>query len=145
MKSLQLIKETGCNRAKVGDAVISEKHCNFFVNNGKANSSDIEKLINKVKQTVNIKTGVDLELEIKAWWRKKNLKGLVVLGGTSGEREVSLDSGRACIKAKEKKYIVSSFDPKFKKLNLISKKKIDVIFNALKMVRMEKPKFISNI
>ena len=32
---------------------------------------------------------------------------------------------------KEKKYIVSSFDPKFKKLNLISKKKIDVIFNAL--------------
>ena len=64
-KAWQLIKETGCNHYKVGDAVISEKHCNFFVNNGKANSSDIEKLINKVKQTVNIKTGVDLELEIK--------------------------------------------------------------------------------
>ena len=64
-KAWQLIKETGCNHYKVGDAVISEKHCKFFVNNGKANSSDIEKLINKVKQTVNIKTGVDLELEIK--------------------------------------------------------------------------------
>ncbi len=59
-------------------------------------------------------------------------KVLVVLGGTSGEREVSLASGRACIKAlKKKKYIVSKFDPKFKNFNLIDKKKVDVIFNAL--------------
>ena len=55
-----------------------------------------------------------------------------MLGGTSGERAVSLDSGKACIKAlRKKKYIVSKFDPKFKNLNLIKKKKIDVIFNAL--------------
>ena len=33
----------------------------------------------------------------------KNKKVLVVLGGTSGEREISLDSGRACIKALKKK------------------------------------------
>jgi len=57
---------------------------------------------------------------------------LVVLGGTSGERAVSLDSGKACIKAlRKKKYNVSSFDPKFKNLNLINKNNIDVIFNAL--------------
>ena len=57
---------------------------------------------------------------------------LVVLGGTSGERSISLDSGRACIKALIKKgYNVSSFDPKIKNFNLINKKKIDVIFNAL--------------
>ena len=56
----------------------------------------------------------------------------MVLGGNSGERQVSLDSGRACIKAlRKKKYIVSTFDPKFKNLNLIDKRKIDVIFNAL--------------
>ena len=56
----------------------------------------------------------------------------MVLGGNSGERQVSLDSGRACIKAlRKKKYIVSTFDPKFKNLNLIDKTKIDVIFNAL--------------
>ena len=48
-----------------GDAKISEKHCNFFINNGKAKSSDIEKLINKVKKTVSDKAGVNLELEIK--------------------------------------------------------------------------------
>ena len=57
---------------------------------------------------------------------------MVVLGGNSGERDISLSSGRACIKAlKKKKYNVSTFDPKFKNLNLINKKNTDVIFNAL--------------
>ncbi len=64
-KAWQIIKETGCDNFNEGDAVISKKHCNFFVNNGKAKSSDIEKLINKVKQNVEDKTGVNLELEIK--------------------------------------------------------------------------------
>ena len=60
-----LIKEAGCDNFKEGDAKISEKHCNFFVNNGKAKSIDIENLIKKVKRTVLSKTGVNLELEIK--------------------------------------------------------------------------------
>ena len=60
-----LIKEAGCERFKEGDAMISEKHCNFFVNNGNAKSSDIESLINKVKKKVLEKTGEKLELEIK--------------------------------------------------------------------------------
>ncbi len=55
-----------------------------------------------------------------------------MLGGNSGERAISLNSGRACIQAlKKKKYVTSKFDPKFKNFNLIDKKKIDVIFNAL--------------
>ena len=62
----------------------------------------------------------------------KNKKVLVVLGGTSGEREVSLDSGKACIKALKKiGYNVSTFDPQKKKFNLIDQNKTDVIFNAL--------------
>jgi UDP-N-acetylmuramate dehydrogenase len=64
-KAWMLIKESGCEKFYIGDAKISEKHCNFFINNGKAKSSDIEKLINKVKREVQTKTGVDLELEIK--------------------------------------------------------------------------------
>ena len=64
-KAWKLIKQSGCDQLSEGDAIISKKHCNFFVNNGKANSSDIEKLINKVKQTVSEKAGVNLELEIK--------------------------------------------------------------------------------
>ena len=63
---------------------------------------------------------------------KKFKNVLVVLGGTSGERKVSLVSCKACIKAlKKKNYKVSSFDPKHKNFNLINKHKIDVIFNAL--------------
>jgi len=62
----------------------------------------------------------------------KNKKVLVVLGGTSGEREVSLDSGKACIRALKKiGYSVSTFDPKKRKFNLIDQNKTDVIFNAL--------------
>ena len=60
-----MIKESGCHLFKEGDAVISQKHCNFFVNKGNAKSLDIEKLINKVKKKVHEKTGVNLELEIK--------------------------------------------------------------------------------
>ena len=63
---------------------------------------------------------------------KKFKNVLVVLGGTSGERAVSLESGKACIKAlKRKGYKVSTFDPKKKNFNLINKKNKDVIFNAL--------------
>ena len=62
----------------------------------------------------------------------KNKKVLVILGGTSEERKVSLDSGRACIKALKKiGYKITSFDPKKKSYNLIDKNKIDIIFNAL--------------
>ena len=55
--------------------------------------------------------------------KKKFKKVLVVLGGNSGERAVSLDSGKACVRAlKKKKYNVTTFDPKFKNFNLINKK-----------------------
>ncbi len=64
--------------------------------------------------------------------KKKFKNVLVVLGGTSGERAVSLESGKACINALKKKgYKVSSFDPKKNNFNLINKKNTDVIFNAL--------------
>ncbi len=62
----------------------------------------------------------------------KNKRVLVVLGGTSGERAVSLDSGKACVRALKKKgYKVSTFDPKKKPLNFIDRNKTDIIFNAL--------------
>ena len=72
-KVWELIKESVPLDKSFGDAHISEKHCNFFVNNGKAKSSDIEKLINKVKKTVNDKTGINLELEIKIIGEKKKI------------------------------------------------------------------------
>ena len=64
-KAWRLIKESGCENFEEGDAVISKKHCNFFINKGKAKSSDIENLIKKVKSKVYEKTKINLELEIK--------------------------------------------------------------------------------
>ena len=64
-KAWMLIKEARCENFEEGDAKISQKHCNFFVNNGNAKSSDIENLIKKVKRKVYEKTGINLELEIK--------------------------------------------------------------------------------
>ena len=64
-KAWKLIKDSGCAGMKVGDAFISEKHCNFFVNNGSAKSEDLEKLITMVKDKVLDKTGIKLELEIQ--------------------------------------------------------------------------------
>ena len=65
LKAWMLIKKAGCDKLSEGEAEISEKHCNFFVNKGNAKSSDIEKLITKVKKKVYEKTKVNLELEIK--------------------------------------------------------------------------------
>ena len=47
-----------------GDAMVSEKHCNFLINKEKASSKDMKNLINFIKQNVYKKTGVELELEI---------------------------------------------------------------------------------
>ena len=64
-KVWELIKKSVPTDTSFGDAKISEKHCNFFINNGKASSKDIEDLFQKVKKQVFEKTGVNLELEIK--------------------------------------------------------------------------------
>jgi len=64
-KAWELIKDSNCQNLKVGNAKISEKHCNYFVNNGKATSKELEELVNKVKETVYQKTKINLELEIK--------------------------------------------------------------------------------
>ena len=62
----------------------------------------------------------------------KKKRVLVILGGRSKERDVSLDTGISCIKAlKQLKYKVIKFDPKFSSITEIPKKGIDVIFNAL--------------
>ena len=64
-KAWSLIKDSGCAGMKMGDAHISEKHCNFFVNKGNAKSQDLENLIYQVKNRVLNKTGIKLELELE--------------------------------------------------------------------------------
>ena len=69
-KAWLLIKKSGCAGMMIGDAYISEKHCNFFVNKGNAKSEDLENLINQVKNKVLDKTGINLELELQIIGKK---------------------------------------------------------------------------
>jgi len=61
----KLIDEAGCRGMIEGDAQISEKHCNFMINRGKASANNLIDLGNKVKKLVKEKSGIDLEWEIK--------------------------------------------------------------------------------
>ena len=64
-KVWELIKESVPLDKSFGDACISEKHCNFFVNKGNAKFEDMKKLIDFVAKNVLEKTGISLEKEIK--------------------------------------------------------------------------------
>ena len=64
-KVWQLIKESVPLDISFGDAYISEKHCNFFINKGNAKFEDMKNLIDFVEKKVWEKTGVSLEKEIK--------------------------------------------------------------------------------
>ena len=64
-KVWELIKESVPLDTRFGDAYISEKHCNFFVNKGNASFKDMKNLIEFVSKKVLDKTGISLEKEIK--------------------------------------------------------------------------------
>jgi len=64
-KAWQLVDEAGCRGLRIGDAQVSEKHCNFLLNLGEASSADIEALGEEVRRRVLDKSGVQLEWEIQ--------------------------------------------------------------------------------
>ena len=64
-KAWELIDKAGCRGLKFGDAMVSQKHCNFIINTGKATSQQIENLGELVKQKVLITSGVNLNWEIQ--------------------------------------------------------------------------------
>jgi UDP-N-acetylmuramate dehydrogenase len=63
-KAWQLIDAAGCRGLRIGDAQVSEKHCNFLLNLGKAKSADIEALGEEVRRRVFEHSGVMLQWEI---------------------------------------------------------------------------------
>lgn len=64
-KAWALIDTAGCRGRRIGDAQVSEKHCNFLINTGAATSADIEALGEEVRARVKAQTGVELEWEIE--------------------------------------------------------------------------------
>jgi UDP-N-acetylmuramate dehydrogenase len=63
-KSWQLIDAAGCRGLVVGEAQVSELHCNFLINRGNATADDIESLGEEVRRRVKEHSGVELEWEI---------------------------------------------------------------------------------
>jgi UDP-N-acetylmuramate dehydrogenase len=61
----RLIESAGLKGARIGGAVVSDKHANFIVNDGDATAEDIEQLIERVRAEVAKASGVRLELEVR--------------------------------------------------------------------------------
>lgn len=64
-KAWELIDQAGCRGLKNGDAMVSDKHCNFLINTGCATAKEIEDLGETVRKKVFEKSGIMLEWEIK--------------------------------------------------------------------------------
>ena len=64
-KAWELIDRAGCRGLAVGDAQVSEQHCNFLINRGDATAADLETLGEEVRRRVLAATGVTLEWEIR--------------------------------------------------------------------------------
>lgn len=64
-KAWQLIDAAGCRGLRIGDAQVSEMHCNFLINHGSATAAEIEGLGEEVRRRVRETSGVELQWEIK--------------------------------------------------------------------------------
>jgi len=64
-KAWELIDAAGCRGLSVGAAQVSEKHCNFLINQGGATASDLETLGETVRERVRETSGIELEWEIR--------------------------------------------------------------------------------
>jgi len=64
-KAWELVDAAGCRGLRIGDAQVSEMHCNFLINHGSASAADIENLGEEVRRRVLEMSGVVLEWEIK--------------------------------------------------------------------------------
>ena len=64
-KAWQLVDAAGCRGLQIGQAQVSEKHCNFLINLGGATSADIEALGEEVRKRVKAHSGIELQWEIQ--------------------------------------------------------------------------------
>jgi UDP-N-acetylmuramate dehydrogenase len=62
-----MIDDLGLKGHRVGDAMVSDRHANFFVNAGSATCADMMKLIDDVRERVRAAFGAELENEVIFW------------------------------------------------------------------------------
>jgi len=64
-KAWKLVDAAGCRGLRIGDAQVSDMHCNFLINLGHASAADIEALGETVRERVKQTSGIELAWEIK--------------------------------------------------------------------------------
>ena len=64
-KAWQLVDAAGCRGLVIGDAQVSEQHCNFLINRGNATAADLEILGETVRERVKAQSGIELRWEIR--------------------------------------------------------------------------------
>jgi UDP-N-acetylmuramate dehydrogenase len=64
-KAWRLVDAAGCRGLRIGGAMVSEKHCNFLINEGDATAADLERLGETVRERVRQASGIELRWEIK--------------------------------------------------------------------------------
>lgn len=65
LKAWELIDKAGCRGMRCGGAMVSEKHCNFFINTGDATANDLETLAQQVQKKVYDVSQIQLEWEVR--------------------------------------------------------------------------------
>ncbi len=75
-KAWLLVDEAGCRGLRIGDAGVSELHCNFLVNHGAASAAEIEALGEEVRRRVRETSGVALDWEIRRIGDPRDVDGV---------------------------------------------------------------------
>ena len=74
-KAWELIDAAGCRGFGLGDARVSQQHCNFLINQGNATAAQLEEVGETVRQRVRDHSGINLDWEIRRIGRTKNAEG----------------------------------------------------------------------
>jgi len=77
----KLIDRAGCRGLRVGGAHMSEKHCNFLINDGEASAADIEDLGEEVRRRVLADSGIELQWEVRRIGLRRQSGGEMVSEG----------------------------------------------------------------
>ena len=123
---------------RVGDAEVSGVHGNFIINRGCASSHDVIHLVNEIRHEVKKNKGIELEPE--SLTRRQNVEGgltmsanpkvVVLCGGISTERDISLVSGRSFAKALNQHFEVQLIEMQSKQLPAELNPENTVVFPA---------------
>ena len=129
----KLLDDAGAKGMREGAFRVPQEHANWIVNEGGGTASDFRRLVRRMKGAVYQKFGIELHAEIRCPEMDRTVdRVLVVMGGESSEREISLCSGKGVAGAlREAGYDVREYDIRKLALTDDMKNWAEVVFPVL--------------